>query len=107
MSFLEQLHKARAAAAERNVHPWAAQLERLRGIVGHDGVERVTTQAVFDELEMPQERRTTAASIALARLMRSLGWTQVRVRAVGRTGFKEQMRGYARDVPHSRRRGES
>jgi hypothetical protein len=79
-------------------------LERICGAVGFDGVERITTQAVFDELEVPQERRTTAASIALARLMRGLGWTQVRVRAVGRTGFKEQVRGYAREVPQSPRR---
>jgi hypothetical protein len=101
MSFLEELHKARTAAAEQDVHPWAVHLEGLRGVVGHDGVERITTQAVFDHLEVPQTRRTTAASITLARLMRGLGWTQVRVRALTRRGLKEQVRGYAREVPRS------
>jgi hypothetical protein len=102
MTFLEELHKARAAVAELTVHPSELRLEGLGGVVGHDGVERITTQAVFDHLEVPQTRRTTAASIDLARLMRGLGWTQVRVRALTRRGLKEQVRGYAREVRRSR-----
>jgi hypothetical protein len=104
MSFIEILHRSRAGLVKRDAHPWSNRLQFLRGVVGYDGVERITTQAVFDELEVPQKARTAAAGRTLARLMRSLGWTSVRVRAVTRGGFKEQVRGYAREVPQSPRR---
>ena len=35
---------------------------------------------------------------AVAQVMRELGWTPVRVRDLTRGGYKEQVRGYCRDV---------
>ena len=40
--------------ARQNSHPWTMHLERLKGAVGHDAIERITTQAIFDVLEVPQ-----------------------------------------------------
>lgn len=102
MPWIEVLRRAREQAAQQPAHPWVARLERLRGTVGHDGVERITTQAVFDVLEVPQRARTAAASSTLARLMRGMGWTPMRTRSLTRGGFNDQVRGYAREAPHRR-----
>jgi hypothetical protein len=106
MAFIDLLRAAAAAAQQQRAHPWLPRLQRLHGRVDYDGVERITTQAVFDELEVPQKARTPAACSTLARLMRSLGWTAVRVRDLTRGGFKDQARGYAREVPRSRPRSQ-
>ena len=53
MSFLTKLHEAEAEMATGNVDPWRLPLERLRGKAGDDGIERVTTQTLFDILEVP------------------------------------------------------
>jgi hypothetical protein len=77
---------------------WLVQLEGVRGKVGDDGVERIATHELFDILEVPQRRRTAGASRRLARLMRELGWSPVRMRGLTRGGFLDQVRGYARDA---------
>lgn len=82
--------------------PWRFPLARVRGELGADGVARVTTQALFDLLEVSQGNRGAAACRRLARLMRSLGWSGVRVRGLTRGGYLEQVRGWARD-PRDRR----
>jgi hypothetical protein len=78
--------------------PWRLTLERVRGEVCDDGVARITTQALFDLLEVPQRNRGAAACRRLAQLMRSLGWSAVRVRGLTRGGYLEQVRGWARDA---------
>jgi hypothetical protein len=45
---------------------------RLRGQVGDDGVERITTQVVLDILEVPQSRRRAGTNRRLAKLMTEL-----------------------------------
>jgi hypothetical protein len=100
MPWIEVLRRAREQAAEQPAHPWAARLERLRGTVDNDGVERITTQAVFDVLEVPQRARTAAACSLLARLMRGMGWMPIRTRRLTRGGFKDQVRGYGREGQH-------
>ena len=60
-------------------------------------MERISTQALFDHLEVPQRGRTSAACRRLAKLMRDLGWTAVKARFLGQSGFKDQVRGYARN----------
>ena len=97
MSWLGKM-KAQAEMAARNADPWRLRLERLRGKIGDDGVERITTQAVFDILEIPQRNRGTGACRRLCKLMAELGWTAVRVRGLTRGGYREQVRGYARDA---------
>ena len=100
MSWIETLRGAREQAVRQCAHPWVVRLEGLRGSLAHDGIERVTTQAVFDLLEVPQRARTAAACRQLARLMRDMGWTSVRTRSLSPTGFRDQVRGYAREARH-------
>src|SRR5262245_39371537 len=98
LSFLEELRRRVEISAARRIDPWRAPLERLHGRTGDDGIERISTQAVFDHLEVPQRSRGAGASRRLAKLMRELGWTAVRVRDLTRGGYKEQVRGYCRSM---------
>jgi hypothetical protein len=95
LSFLEKLKEARTAL-ESPADPWLAPLQRVRGKVEFDGMERVSSQSLLDMLEVPQRSRTAGAYRRLARLMAELGWTAVRVRDLNRGGWKEQVRGYVR-----------
>jgi hypothetical protein len=96
-SFLDKLEAAAAKiAAKNNSDPWRLRLERMRGKVGDDGIERISTQALFDHLEVLQRSRGAGASRRLAKVMRDLGWTPVRVRDLTRGGYLEQVRGYCR-----------
>jgi hypothetical protein len=98
MSFITRLHEAQAKSKARYADSWRLPLERLHGKIGDDGIERITTQTVFDILETPQRSRGAGACRRLARLMAELGWTAVRVRGLTRGGYLEQVRGYARDA---------
>jgi hypothetical protein len=97
MSWIGLLNQARTEVLARNAEPWRLRLERLHGKIGDNGIERITTQAVFDILEIPQQNRSASACRRLAKLMTELGWTAVRVRGLTRGGYREQVRGYARD----------
>src|ERR1700693_3859375 len=97
LSFLELVRQAKAKHAAPD-DQWQLRLERLRGKIGDDGIERVTTQMLFDILEVPQRSRGAGACRRLARVMREVGWSgAVRVRDLTRGGYKEQVRGYCRD----------
>ena len=98
MSWLSKLHEAEAAAVARDAEPWRLPLERLRGQIGDDGLERLTTQAALDVLEIPQRNRRAGTYRRLAKLMVELGWSPVRVRGMTRGGYLEQVRGFARDA---------
>jgi hypothetical protein len=80
------------------IDPWQLCLERVRGRLGDDGIERLTTQNVFDVLEVSQRSRGAGACRRLAKLMSELGWMPVRVRGLTRGAYLEQVRGYARDA---------
>jgi hypothetical protein len=54
-------------------------------------------KALFDFLDLPQRERTPANCRALSALMRDKGWTAVRIRAISARGYRDQVRGYARD----------
>jgi hypothetical protein len=95
VALLEKLRIA-AIAAEQAVDPWLAPLQRVRGKVEFDGMERVTTQTLLDVLEVPLRSRTAGTYRRLAKLMAELGWTAVRVRDLNRGGYREQVRGYVR-----------
>ena len=96
-SWVSRLKEAEARLAEQ-VDPWRLRLERVRGKIGDDGLERVSTQMLFDHLEVFQRSRGAGACRRLAQVMRDLGWTAVRVRDLTRGGYKEQVRGYCRDA---------
>jgi hypothetical protein len=100
-SFWEELQEAKqqwAQEEQKKVEPWRVRLERLRGKVGDDGLERISTQAIFDFLEIAQRSRGAGACRRLSAAMRDLGWTPVRVRDLTCGGYKEQVRGYCRDA---------
>lgn len=94
-SWLEMLQEAKVRIAAP-VDPWRLRLERVRGQIGGDGVERISTQTLFDHLEVLQRSRGAGACRRLAQVMRELGWTAVQVRDMTRGGYLEQVRGYAR-----------
>ena len=73
MGFIDLLRQSQAEAAARRADPWVIRLERIRGKVGDDGIERVTTQILFDILEVPQRSRAAGACRRLAKLMAELG----------------------------------
>jgi hypothetical protein len=97
MSWQTRLEQAKAEIAAP-VDPWTLPLERLRGRIGDDGIERITTQMLFDHLEVFQRSRGAGACRRLAKLMSELGWMPVRVRGLTRGAYLEQVRGYARDA---------
>ena len=89
MAYLTKLHEAEAEIAAPNSDPWRLPLERVRGKAGDDGIERVTSQMLFDILDVPQRSRGAGACRRLAKIM---------VRDLTRGGYLEQVRGYARDA---------
>lgn len=97
MSWIGKLHEMKAEMATRPVDPWRPPLERLRGKIGDDGVERISSQAVLDLLEVPQAHRGAGTCRRLAKLMRELGWRPIKARGLNQRGLLEQIRGYARD----------
>ena len=100
VSFIEKLRQARAERTARDAEPWRLPLERVHGKIGDGGIERITTQLLFDILEVPQRSRGAGACRRLAKLMAELGWTAVRVRGLTRGGYLEQVRGYCRQPLH-------
>ena len=102
VSFLDKLEAAKAVAVAP-VDAWFAPLQRVRGRVESDGLERVSSQTLLDMLEVQQRSRTAGTYRRLARLMAELGWTAVRVRDLTRGGYAEQVRGYVRDARCGRR----
>jgi hypothetical protein len=97
MSFISSLRESKKAAqAARD--PWRLRLEGLRGKKWDDGIERISTQAVFDVLEVPHRSRTAGACRRLSKLMRELGWSPIKARGLTPGGFRDQVRGYARDT---------
>jgi hypothetical protein len=101
VSFVEMLRQQKAEALARSADPWRLPLERLRGKIGEDGIERISTQAVFNLLEVSQGSRGSGASRRLAKLMRELGWTPIKARGLNQAGFRDQIRGYAREQRRS------
>ena len=101
--WVQRLAEEKAKIAAPAVDPWQLRLERVRGKIGDDGIERISTQTLFDHLEVLQRSRGAGACRRLARVMRDLGWTAVRVRDLTRGGYSEQVRGYCRDLRCQRR----
>jgi hypothetical protein len=98
VSWVTRMRNAQAEmAVARKADPWRLRLERLRGKVAGDHVERIGTQAIFDVLDVPQLNRGAGACKRLAKLMRELGWSPIKARGLNQKGLLEQIRGYARD----------
>jgi hypothetical protein len=97
VSFIDRLKQVRNEALARNADTWRLRLEGVRGKLGDDGIERVSTQTLFDLLEIPQRSRTAGACRRLAALMRDLAWHPIKARGLTQTGVRDQVRGWARD----------
>ena len=98
-SFLQSLREgAEAARKAATADPWEPVLRALKGKVAADGIERVSTHEVFDELELPVKRRPSN-TVRLSRIMRRLGWANIRARGLSRGSYRDRVRGYAREVP--------
>jgi hypothetical protein len=97
ISFLAKLQRGQDEALARAADTWWLRLERVRGKMGDDGIERVPTQTLFDILEMPERSRGAGACRRLAKLMRELGWSPIKARGLTQSGLRDQVRGYARD----------
>jgi hypothetical protein len=98
MSWIGKLEKAKAEMISRNTDPWRLRLERARGRIGDDGIERISTQMLFDVLEVPHRSRTAGACRRLSKLMRELRWSPIKARGLTPGAFRDQVRGYARDT---------
>lgn len=94
------LLRARASVLReaRDPDPWELRLRRLKGRVGQDGVERISTHDIFDILEVPMRHRPTQTT-RLSKVMRELGWSNVRARGLNPGSYRDRVRGYAREVP--------
>jgi len=98
-SFLQKLRNvADVSRKSKEQDPWEHTLRKLKGRVGHDGIERVSTSDVFDELEVPMRCRPSQ-TVRLSRLMRRLGWTNIRARGLNPGSYRDRVRGFAREMP--------
>jgi len=97
-SFIQQLRDGAAAARRASGEdPWEPKLRKLKGRIGHDGVERLSTTDVFEALEVPMKRRPSL-TVRLSRVMRRLGWTNIRARGLNPGSYLDRVRGFARQV---------
>jgi hypothetical protein len=97
MSFVSRLKNSSEHVRAQRANPWQIRPESVRGKIGDDGVERISTHTLLDILEVPMRSRTAPACRRLAKIMRELGWVQIKARGLTPGGFKDQVRGYARD----------
>jgi hypothetical protein len=97
VSFLAKLRTAEAEATRQDTDPLRLRLQRIRGRVDFDGMERISTQALLDVLEVPQRDRTAGTYRHLCKIMVELGWSPTRVRDLNGRGFREQIRGFCRE----------
>jgi hypothetical protein len=69
VSFIARLKEGKRKVQART-DPWLLRLERLKGKTWGDGIERISTQTVFDILEVPHRSRTAGGGRRLSKLMR-------------------------------------
>jgi hypothetical protein len=99
MSFVADLKRIREemrAQSAQPSDPWRIRLEGVRVKTWDDGVQRISTQSLFNLLEVPQRNRNAGAARRLAKIMRGLGWHPIKARGLTPGGFTDQVRGYAR-----------
>ena len=97
-SFIECLREtAQVVQAAGAADPWEPTLRKIKGKIGKDGIERISTTDVFDELEVPMRRRPSL-TVRLSRVMRRLGWKNIRARGLNPGSYRDRVRGFAREV---------
>ena len=98
-SFIQKLRDAVHAVKQADKEDrWTPTLRKIKGKIGRDGIERVSTADVFELLEIPMGARP-ALTVRLSRVMRRLGWQNIRARGLNPGSYRDRVRGYAREVP--------
>jgi hypothetical protein len=91
MSFLGQLHRAKAELAEHSADPFRREIE-----AAVRGKEAISTAALFDLLGVA---KTTGNARRIARTMRALNFVPIKSRRLMPGGFRDTVaRGWARPV---------
>lgn len=96
LPFRMRLQAVAARLKVENRDPWVSALACIKGRKCNDGVERISTDAVFDFLNLRPIERTPEAGKRVKVIMCAMGWTWVRARHVRGTGGVGRVRGYAR-----------
>jgi hypothetical protein len=97
-SFIDQLRQgAEAVRVVEDADPWEPILRKIKGRIGQDGIARIATTDVFDELQVSMRRRP-ALTVRLSRVMRKIGWSNIRARGLNPGSYRDRVRGYAREV---------
>src|SRR3984893_17602387 len=97
-SFVQSLRdSAQRVRRARPEDSWLSVLRKLKGRMWQDCIERIATNDVCDALEVPMRRRPSE-TIRLSRLMRSLGWSNIRARGLNPGSYRDRVRGFAREV---------
>lgn len=76
--------------------PWSVTLDSIKGRIGSDGVERISTEMVFEWLDVPPFKRTPEMAEKIRGSMVRRGWVPVRTRHATSKGHAARVRGYAR-----------
>jgi hypothetical protein len=98
-SFIQRLRDAAHSVQDvEQEDPWMPALGKIKGKVGHDGIERISSAEVFDGLEVAMRARP-ALTVRLSRVMHKLGWSNIRARGLNPGSYRDRVRGYAREVP--------
>jgi hypothetical protein len=97
-SFIQKLRDAVQSSRQANAEdPWNPTLRKIKGKVAQDGIERISTADVFDILEVPLGARS-AQTVRLSRVMKKLGWSNIRARGLNPGSYRDRVRGYAHEV---------
>ena len=80
---------------ESPADPWLAPLQRVRGKVEFDGLERVSSQTLLDVLEVPQRSRTAGTFRRAGEVDGGVGLDGCTGPDLTRGGYKEQVAGTA------------
>ena len=98
--FMERL-RASAGHASDEEHPWLPILRKIRGRIGPDQIERVSTKDTFDALLVPMKKRPNL-TLQLSWMMRELGWSNIRAWGLNDQCTLSRVRGFARPAPGSK-----
>ena len=102
-SFLDRL-RAQVSSQRKNAEdPWTPKLRAIRGYIGSDGVESISTDHILEFLGLPPTLRSPQEQMRVRRLMLTLGWHPVRQRFIARHGRASRIRGYARWATREKR----
>jgi hypothetical protein len=102
LSWLERLDSEKVRLENRNADVWVPILERAKGVVDHDGIERVTAQSLLDILKVPMGKRKNEHYQRLTKIMIELGWSSHRIHGITAGGYREQVHGFCRDARHKK-----